>query len=362
MKLERILSQSYAINSVRITKEAFEKIKKYARLTSKIMGQDMECSGLLIGSRNDDVARDAMLLEQDVGVNSCNYINNSVAEACKYKVVGIWHSHGSHPVFHSYYDDGHLKKIYILNSRKPPIKVNDKVKEIKGIEIDGKSLVIKISDWCLRIYSPNPRLLKALVTNVEKIKPEYFNFANSIVINKDTYEGKNSYYAESLVQKTPENPRNSDIKNTRKLKNLELAFVNENNNIILDDKSLLKEIGNKLRYDGLYLRDNPNFKRAKQGLSNYRTSMQDLYTNYVIENEIDKAVCTIARILAGDSRRMWLWKDRIKSAIKEYKQIRKKMNMEQQTKLNKIIETVKRHRYANKKYPKKLKSIYRMEK
>lgn len=358
MKLERLLDQSYNIYSVKITEEVFEKIKKYARLTSKTVGHDVECSGLLTNNQNDDVARDAILVEQDIGPSECSYPNNSIAEAYKQnKVVGIWHSHGSNPIFHSYYDDGHLKKIYILNSRKPPIKLRDNVKEIKGSRIEDNALILKISDWYLRIHSENPRLLKALITKTEKIKPEYFNFANSVVINNKGDQP----YAESLAQKAMENPRTPDIKNTMELKNLELLLIDERNNITLDDKALLKEIGNKLRYNGKYLRDYVNFNKT----NGYHARMRDFYTNYQVKDHIDNTICTIAKILAGDYRnnkRIWFWKDRIKHANMEYKKIKKKLSKEQQLKLNRIIKNVKKHRYVNKKHSKKLKSIYRMGK
>ena len=71
-------------DSVKITREAYEKIALYAKLIPEITGLDLECGGLLIDpkSQNDCISRDAYLIYgQEVTHSSGIFGGSSIMEA-----------------------------------------------------------------------------------------------------------------------------------------------------------------------------------------------------------------------------------------------------------------------------------------
>ena len=203
----------------RITAKAFEKMNTYACIVSSIIEQPTEVMGLLVGSADDKTctATDAYLIaDQNVkggeGVPDGNGVGAGYIWAKKQgkKVVGMWHSHGSHGNFHSPDDDEHLEVLLIKNS----------------------------------YYLKNNLLINGLETP----------YASSIVINEEGYQRpcpahkpkkKEHYFCCVCIRDESGEKRIVD--------DLELEIVESDDDILIDGFALAQEVCNKVKHEGMYL-------------------------------------------------------------------------------------------------------------
>lgn len=206
MKSDNRYSES-SLDCVRITKEAFYKINMYSQLVSSIANKDIEVAGALLGfaNRYDQIVTDAAIFKrQEVTSFKGLFKKSSVSEFYANakqdgkKILGMWHSHGEHPVFHSLKDDSHLCNLLIKNTFFLENNIIDKGKKIP--------------------------------------------FVYSVVINNDSYQKYNSLVD---VQKNRDYycclGLNVNGKNEI-MEDLELILVDETNNVKTDVFGLLKDV------------------------------------------------------------------------------------------------------------------------
>jgi hypothetical protein len=321
------------ITKIRITSEAFKKMKLYAGLISEMAGREVECFGLLLNHQDkyDDIARDVFLgPEQQVTASSVNFDDfNTVYRIQKEdnkKICGMWHNHADFESFHSHKDDGHITNLYI-NNRWNTIPIL-RVKYSPQMTYNNGILTIKVDNKIITIKTEE----KLEVEAEEVIERK---FINSIVINKHLYSGGDpelwkSYYGEALIETK---------KGREKIKNLELELVEEENGIMKDLKTMIKECGEKIRYQGRKLKEYVNYDNllkkhsgletktetkpeeqknnleAKVGEENlsqdkqaetkkeqygYKGRLRNFYKSYEPYDEIDRAMVSVAKMLAGD--------------------------------------------------------------
>ena len=117
--------------SVKITRAAYQKMSLYARLITEITGLNLECGGLLLdpSAAQDGVTRDIYLLpDQEVTESAGHFGNDSLMQAyghlkkTRVQVLGLWHSHGSYPPFHSTPDRGTINRVYSFNAKVCPLE------------------------------------------------------------------------------------------------------------------------------------------------------------------------------------------------------------------------------------------------
>lgn len=215
-------------HSPRITAKAFEKMNIYARLVSSIVEKPVEVMGLLVGEVGDRrcTATDAYLMkDQHVkgweGVPEGNGIGRGYIWAKQHgkKIVGMWHSHGSYPNFHSDDDDEHLMAILIRNSY--------------------------------------------YLQNNLRIDDNDLPYAMSIVINENSYQrpcpahkprkGKHYFCCAGVRYAGGDKSIVND---------LELEVVDSQNEVILDEYALAQEVCNNVKHNGRYLREFIEFEEA----------------------------------------------------------------------------------------------------
>ncbi len=343
MSIEEKLEEP--IKKVRITREAFEKMNNYARLVSEIVGRDVECAGLLLNDYEmyDDVTRDVYLSNgQTISESDGNF--NQEEDAKSYaeikkkrkKVSGIWHSHGSITASHSQDDDRHLRKMYITKSKNNKIsvgatKIEPEIrKEGEKTKIVSDSNIVEYERDTITIRTEKGRVIKinieGKIKQVEEEQLKEKGFVNSIVINKRAYlenllERGNSYYCECLT--------GEDITKPKKLENLELETVEEDNGIVKDEKTLISEVGERVIHEGRHLNEHPNYQNVLSKYANveekqergYKKRLREFYRNYKTEDEIDRMIVSLAKIVSGDykiNEKLGI-KNRAKKIITYYK-------------------------------------------
>jgi hypothetical protein len=119
------MNKEKRVHNVILTKDAFRKLNDYAYIVSSIVGEPIEVMGLLIGEKNDPycIANDAYLIK-DQAVSDAESkpddrsLGNAYYEITRSgkSVVGMWHSHGAYPNFHSVHDNDYLEHLVINNS------------------------------------------------------------------------------------------------------------------------------------------------------------------------------------------------------------------------------------------------------
>ncbi len=290
-------------NTVKITREAFKKMRLYAKFVSEIVGIDIECGGVLLNHKNkdDDVVRDIHLSEnQEVDTSEGKLrIGDCYSAARKndMKICGMWHSHGAWNLFHSEFDDSQLRVMYSSNRENK--KIISKRKYNSQVCYKDGELKIKAGDKLITIKTekkPDEVVTEQLL---EK------KFLDTIVINKDSYldpEENNEYYCERWI----EGKKQNEIK---KLKGIRLQFIDEVNGVLKSNQALIEECGEKVIYGGKKLNEHPNYHNVlrKYNLQtkikyNYKQRLRNFYKNYPIIDELDYLIVNTAKFFAGDMK------------------------------------------------------------
>lgn len=227
MNINQLVKNDYFFSSVRMTEECFRKINIYSQLISSVIGHSMEIAGMLTTdqSRNDGVATDTFLMKrQEVTGASGRFKRFSISEAyadvqkSKVKILGSWHSHGAHPVFHSPDDNSHLKDLLLRHS------FNDKNLFRYNNPQDSSSNPIEI-----------PYAISVVINNNSYLKPDPCT---------DMKKGLD-YYCCTAV------PGNQYSENYEAefVGDLTLQLVRESNDIEIDSFELLKDLCSHVSYN-----------------------------------------------------------------------------------------------------------------
>ena len=399
------------LTSIKITEEAFKKANTYASLVSEIIGEDKECVGTLMNyqDRKDNLARDIHLWKNQVVTSASGLFGEPLDDCIESKkrgmeTIGLWHSHGRIGVFHSSDDKSVLRQMYSYIKNK--IVTNEKEKGIECI-VEGETV---------RLFEEgsNKELKLKINGNIEDIKyieRDYCHVLNSIVINKNSYS-KNTINPKSGYDYDAEVWAGYNKKEYKRTKHASIELVDETNNIQLDKEELAKEVGEKVIFQGSYLKDMPNYSKVlakyqqvtvskkhdspskqkissinqivepqedltdkKRSLNNivssipktnskkgYHSQVFDFYTvKKSSNNDIISTIGLIGEIFAGDyqenGKKYWLWEDRIKKVEEVYSQINGKVCKEQHAMLENLVKILNSNYYAKKKHGVKLKKM-----
>lgn len=413
IKIKKYEPKIPEIESVKVTEEAFKKMNLYASMVSEIIGEDKECMGTLLNYKTmeDNVTRDVYLWKNQVVTSTSgmpgDYIDKDVeAKKRDMTVTGLWHSHGGIGVFHSSDDNIFLKNMYQDITNK--VFNNERRKSIECI-VEGETVRLLDEGGNKEIK------IKGKIDDIECVERDGYHVLNSIVINKNSYLGcyrnpelHHDYDAEVWIGYDKTNDAE------KKVKHVNLELIDEINNIQLDEEELVKEVGEKVIFQGSYLRDLPNYQRVlekykskvgeeqdiennvddvgqeqngdlieqivkeipeledkkKVSLENilpaqkvsgngYYKKVNDFYS--VKKTDKDRIISTIGllgEILAGDyhenGKRYWLWKDRVEKAEGVYKGIKRNVCKEQRLMLGNLLEILNTNYYARRKHGEKL--------
>ena len=138
------------LDAVHITRYAYEKAFRYAKLVMERKNRSVEVGGFLTTPKDakDRVARDAFLArDQEVRVGFYELSAKNVLKAKKElekkgrKVIGWWHSHGRFKTFHSNTDN--KNQMVLLNQIAPSNYVSQTQERTYDVRsrVEGKTLV-----------------------------------------------------------------------------------------------------------------------------------------------------------------------------------------------------------------------------
>lgn len=247
------------LNSLRITKYAFEKAYAYARLACDIAKESIECGGYLIAPKGakDRIATDSFLAKnQDVSAGLFTIKAEDVIKAGReideigYKVLGWWHSHGDLETFFSSIDDGGqmtvLNEISAINyiTRRERKNIDNLIVQDKGgriVMFDKSSPERKYEIE----FNGNPAELS--IANLKLQLEKKIGFAYGLVVN--VMGSKREPYAEIATREMCGFCRNS--KDTSVPVNIKLY---ENGEFVIDDDSLRKEIKERVKMRSRFIR------------------------------------------------------------------------------------------------------------
>jgi proteasome lid subunit RPN8/RPN11 len=202
------LEKRLKLTGVYITKGALEEIKEYAVISSeeaKIhLKRHAECYGYLITPKNerDRLVRGSFFAyDQDVDSAKFEIPATSVVRCSDeinklgYKVLGVWHSHGSMPTGHSPVDDENLSSIlnrislsncitYYTEANLLSERISTEIFDNKILVKEIEKKVGRILDIGFSIESYEQNQIKSLSIKRAKLKiPVQCGFAYSIVVN-----------------------------------------------------------------------------------------------------------------------------------------------------------------------------------
>lgn len=391
------------IDSVKITKEAFKKMNLYANIVSEIIGGDKECLGTLLNykNKNDNIARDIHLWKDQVVDSASGSLGDPLDDCTEAKrrgmdLIGLWHSHGGIRVSHSSDDNNVLSRMYQYTKNK--IVTSEKERNIECI-VEGESVRLfeEGSNKELRLK------INGNIDNIEYIESNCCYVLNSIVINRNSYFGGyvnpqlgHDYDAEIWV--------GYDKKDCKRVEHASVELIDETNSISLNEEELVKEVGEKVVFQGTYLKELPNYqnvldkyekenssrekiesidqvveesstdedkkkvslesvipsvpKTIPSGNGYYKKMYEFFNVKKADEDIIISKIGLIGEILAGyyheKGQKYWLWENRVKKVEEVYKEIKGKICKKQYLMLGNLLEILNINSYAKKRHGKKL--------
>jgi proteasome lid subunit RPN8/RPN11 len=290
----------------RISERLMREIKFTAKIVAEIVGKGIECEGVIAGG---GWGRYSLLPVQDVAETSSTAygIKESLKEAYRrnLNVLGVWHSHGDFSAFHSSDDDKHIVKTVMPLIQKYNLQIDKSVfyeKEKDGVKVYGSRGILK---------------LKGKVSSVEEVLEDK---VLSIVVNCHDED----YYAALFGDCAKE---------------VELDLIPDKERV--DELQIIKDSGERLSYQGLKLKEFPNY--------------QELLKRYSLENKLlasrfrnKLSLSGLKAILAGENFERW--DDRIAAFRDEYIGLKSKPGIHKQLKI--VEENLERKKHLKRKHPK----------
>ncbi|MFH1065796.1 MAG: hypothetical protein V1734_04810 [Nanoarchaeota archaeon] len=238
---------------MRISEIAYKKISATAMFISDIAAREVECMGYLLAKKGSSTVTDFFFPQQE-GLEARSGTSDFPYTGMHEKgmsIAGMWHSHGSFPLFHSGIDCMHIENKLRAIARENKLldswqayPIENAISMFNSETMQGFKIVLKEKAYAIPEIKAN-ELLK-----VHEIFPKEFY---SIVVNKDTYRKGKQCHAMRFF-----------------LLNNELLKAEEQVEIIpgLESKTLEK-IAEKFSCDGIALKDMKAYKalnavKAKQ--------------------------------------------------------------------------------------------------
>lgn len=220
-----------------LERHVFEQINSIARDASDMYGSEIECGGFLF-SDNNIIKTTRLPPIQYVTESSCNlsrHFREMYIEAYENneKLVGMWHSHGSHRNSHTGYDDSCLKN-FLRNIE----QCNESLKEWNAVKNNNTLDIFNMhKGYRLELDSGFEDVVKGVR---EKFRKGFL----SIIVNSRTYrDGENNYDAVRAYLK------NGNLVK----KNARIRFVNSSHSydlgrMIVCNGKRLSECGNYTKW------------------------------------------------------------------------------------------------------------------
>ncbi|MBT7903153.1 Mov34/MPN/PAD-1 family protein [Candidatus Woesearchaeota archaeon] len=238
MRLDDLISESSILKSkidelvcpVKISRRAFEKVCLYSKLASEIVNSPIEIAGVLTAQRDSVnlVASDAFLFpEQTVSSFDGQFSETSIAQAYNlarlnnHKILGMWHSHGGHPAFHSEHDDEQLDVLYYHNQN-----------------VLKNSLLVGVEDVCCltdlnnsfdEFNNSNSNLFFNASELSDKNLTSQHNSTQIILFNASKLNSQSSWSSDYFIELGFKSGTNRQNKLTKKFQKLFLELFVESN-------------------------------------------------------------------------------------------------------------------------------------
>ncbi len=257
------------MSRIKVSERLMKEIRLTANLVSEIVGNGIECEGLILSDYGNDYAKFSHIPEQDASYASCSSygLEKIFNESCKrnQRVLGVWHSHGSFDVFHSSLDDNHLKSSIIPMAGKYNLKLAEKPHYPSKDSLEGVLL--------------------------------------SIVVNSKGEE----YYAEEFY-----------VKDGRQVR---LSLEEDSERV--DEEDLVRSIGKNVRHSGLLLSQHHNYENV---LKRYEGKLRNELNSSRLQRIAQTPnLDSILKIVTGKSS--WKWEDRTREFSLEYVRLRNAQNI-----------------------------------
>ncbi len=232
---------------MRISEIAYKKISATALFISDIAAREVECMGYLLAKKGSSTVTDFFFPQQEglearSGTSDFPYTGFYEKGA---NIIGMWHSHGSFPLFHSGIDYMHIENKLRAIARENNLldswqaySVENAINLFNSEIMQGFKIVLKQE---MPADKKVPEIKANEMIKVQEIFPKEFY---SIVVNKDTYRKGKQCHAMRFS-----------------LLNDELLKAEEPVEIIPQLSSeTLEEIAEKFSCDGIALKDNKAYK------------------------------------------------------------------------------------------------------
>ncbi|RME55155.1 hypothetical protein D6777_01440 [Candidatus Woesearchaeota archaeon] len=290
----------------KISEKFMQEINFISKTVSEIVGQDVECYGLILSDGGNHGRRYYLPKQEVYNAKAIAFdLNESFRDVYENnrRVIGVWHSHGSLPVFHSSYDDKHveesvkhIKKIFDEEYKDEWHYENGVVTGWRGCYEVGRKFKDCIED----------KVLSVVINNHEE------------------------YYAQADGER------------------LMLEYINDKR--CFDKEKIVKEIGNNVVYNGKMLKDYDKFKHV---LARYDKKANLLRSRL-------GGVAKLERIITGkyvyNGKRQVKWEDRMKHFNEMYKVLWNEENMHKR--INVMLDKLETS-YVKRKHPEKYEEVKR---
>jgi len=250
-------SVNFGLNELHISRYAYEKAFRYARLVMRGRKGSVEIGGFLTKPKDsqDRVARDAFLArDQEVSRAMYKLDAGDVAKAGKeleqqgQQIIGWWHSHGKFNTFHSKIDDGN--QMVLLNQISPSNYVLFPQERIYGglqSRVEGNVITFwdpenPATEFQLELKDERPELVAHSLRIFEEKR---VGFAYSFVVNCHRWLRKRIPYCEIAMRdlcNVCRNPVDRSVSVGCKV----FDYGEED----IDDYQLMEEIGDKVHVAG----------------------------------------------------------------------------------------------------------------
>ena len=240
-----------------ISRYAYEKAFRYAKLVIQKKQKDVEVGGFLTTPKNseDRIARGVFLArDQVVSYGSYKLSAEDVAKAGKeleqegQKIMGWWHSHGRLDTFHSKTDDEN--QMVLLNQISPSnylVFPREKPHRALQSKVEGKNLLFwdpqnPTTKYQLELQEENPALVAQRLLVFEE---QRMGFAYSFVVNWHRWVKKRVPYCEIATREIC-----MDCKDVQDSSAQTGYRIFDEGEYKIDDEELLAEIDQRVHLAG----------------------------------------------------------------------------------------------------------------
>ncbi len=250
---------NFGLDELHISRYAYEKAFRYAKLVLKGRWRSVEVGGFLTKPRDaeDRVARNAFLARnQEVSYTSYELSAEDVLKAKKeleqegQKIIGWWHSHGRGDTFHSETDNNNQR--VLLNQISPSNYITlfkERSYENLQSRVEGNQLVFwnpqnSLIQYILELKDENPELT---AQNLRVLEEKRIGFAYSFVVNHHRWLRRRVPYCEIATRDLClrcKKPKDISVA-------VEYQIINDGE-FEIDENELLKEINDRVHVLGEY--------------------------------------------------------------------------------------------------------------